>query len=80
MEIDDFEIEHLELKYCEYCGGLWLRRKGDTRVYCASCTPYVEHFANLGKRKTKPRLPIKTSFRIQGSDGELFVCGEGGNA
>jgi Zn-finger nucleic acid-binding protein len=27
----------LELKYCERCGGLWLRPAGGGQVYCASC-------------------------------------------
>ncbi len=27
----------VELKYCERCGGLWLRRAGDPAVYCAPC-------------------------------------------
>lgn len=27
----------MELKYCERCGGLWLRARGITRIYCAIC-------------------------------------------
>jgi hypothetical protein len=27
----------LELKYCERCGGLWLRPKGSDLVFCAGC-------------------------------------------
>src|SRR6202034_3412881 len=27
----------LELKYCERCGGLWLRPTGGGQVYCAVC-------------------------------------------
>ncbi len=27
----------LELKYCERCGGLWLRLKGSEMVFCAQC-------------------------------------------
>jgi uncharacterized Zn finger protein (UPF0148 family) len=27
----------IELKYCERCGGLWLRPQGGLGVYCASC-------------------------------------------
>jgi hypothetical protein len=26
-----------ELKYCERCGGLWLRPVGGGQVYCAGC-------------------------------------------
>jgi Zn-finger nucleic acid-binding protein len=27
----------LELKYCERCGGLWLRPRGSNLIYCAAC-------------------------------------------
>jgi hypothetical protein len=27
----------VELKYCERCGGLWLRRPGHEVVYCERC-------------------------------------------
>jgi len=28
----------LELKYCERCGGLWLRPQGSDLVFCAGCS------------------------------------------
>jgi len=34
--MEDHEIQ-VELKYCERCGGLWLRPYGAVVVYCASC-------------------------------------------
>jgi hypothetical protein len=27
----------IELKYCERCGGLWLRAKGSERIFCGPC-------------------------------------------
>ena len=30
-------VVKLELKYCEHCGGLWLRRRGDRLLYCQGC-------------------------------------------
>jgi hypothetical protein len=27
----------VELKYCERCGGLWLRERGREVVYCGGC-------------------------------------------
>jgi uncharacterized Zn finger protein (UPF0148 family) len=39
MEGEEIQIE---LKYCERCGGLWLRRRGTEGVYCASCRAHVE--------------------------------------
>ena len=32
----------LELKYCEQCGGLWLRRRGSQECYCAACARFLE--------------------------------------
>jgi hypothetical protein len=32
-------LTRLELKYCELCGGLWLRPAGDFAVYCPGCLP-----------------------------------------
>jgi len=54
----------LELKYCERCGGLWLRERGCGEVYCVHCQPEV---AELPARKpprstriSKPRLPSRS--------------------
>ncbi len=32
----------MEVKYCENCGGLWIRRQGDLVVYCRSCRELIE--------------------------------------
>ncbi len=56
----------LELKYCERCGGLWLRLQGDTEVYCVSCR---RQMAELPRHSTghpsKPRLPRPNPDDIQ---------------
>ena len=31
----------VELKYCEHCGGLWVRECGAGTVYCEKCQPKV---------------------------------------
>jgi len=33
----DEVVVQVELKYCEACGGLWLRRRGSAEVYCRHC-------------------------------------------
>jgi hypothetical protein len=38
----------LELKYCEACGGLWLRQAGSLEVYCERCAERMGEIA-LGK-------------------------------
>jgi hypothetical protein len=49
----------LELKYCERCGGLLLRRTGEAVVYCGSCAKSVNELPvmkPLGARKRDPKL------------------------
>ena len=55
---DENEVR-MELKYCEHCGGLWLRECGAGVVYCDNCTAQV---AELPVRKKRPRrvlLPVR---------------------
>ena len=80
MESDDLQIVQLELKYCEYCGGLWLRQKGDREVYCATCIPYVAQLAVPNLRRSRPRTPVNTKRSTAYEDVDIFICGEGGNA
>ena len=48
----------MELKYCERCGGLWLRPQGDGEVYCGSCRVRLADMPQpVEKRSSKPRLP-----------------------
>ena len=50
----------LELKYCEQCGGLWLRRQGSQECYCAACARFLEEIP--------PRMPDN---RRRGGSGPL---------
>lgn len=78
MERDVLEIMELELKYCERCGGLWLREKGSQKVYCAMCLPKMAEMAR-GQAKGRPRLP--SGVKIEGRCAELLaVVMEGGEA
>jgi len=48
----------VELKYCERCGGLWLRQQGAGGVYCASCRARLAAMPNPGEappRKARRR-------------------------
>jgi formylmethanofuran dehydrogenase subunit E len=31
------QLSNMELKYCERCGNIWLRRSGSERTLCAPC-------------------------------------------
>jgi hypothetical protein len=72
-----------ELKYCERCGGLWLRPAGGDQTYCVGCgRAMAELPAPLLKTKTK-RMP--RSPRWGGNEGtpknwERDVESEGGVA
>jgi hypothetical protein len=39
MEVPDVTSE---LKYCEFCGALWLRPRGSSDPYCGKCTEWIE--------------------------------------
>jgi len=40
-----YEICKLELKYCEFCGGLWIRLKGSATTHCPGCNDLVAQLA-----------------------------------
>jgi len=58
METRQWEVVQLELKYCERCGGLWLRRRGADVVCCASCLAESPEFRILHKSRRRPTLPV----------------------
>jgi len=58
MEPEETQVLQLELKYCERCGGLWLRVRGKHEPYCSSCAGAISEVA-IGRKSTRPpRLPI----------------------
>ena len=58
--------EQFELKYCERCGGLWLRPVGGEQIYCAACGRAMAELPpafNEGKAARRPRGPASgTSY------------------
>ena len=67
-------VIQLELKYCERCGGLWLRRKGSDLVFCVSCTRVM-----AGPLSHRPGFPSPDERRFPGAVESGF-WNEGGNA
>jgi hypothetical protein len=53
----DAQVIHLELKYCERCGSLWLREADSAAIYCARCEAAIEHMAPATRHKNKARVP-----------------------
>ena len=46
-----------ELKYCERCGGLWLRPVGGGQVYCVACAVAMGDLPAASHRVATARLP-----------------------
>jgi hypothetical protein len=63
MEVHEILIE---LKYCERCGGLWLRLQGANAVYCAGCQVVVE--ARRNPALAPPFKPRPHRWRDQRTD------------
>ena len=53
----------VELKYCERCGGLWLRLQGADGVYCASCRVRLAAMPSPGE--APPRKARRRKARAQ---------------
>lgn len=58
----------LELKYCERCGGLWLRPKGSDLVFCGGCASAMAGVSAFCRRPHAQQKRQKSFW------------GEGGNA
>ena len=79
METEGLEVIRLELKYCERCGGLWMRVGGSGDVYCPSCA--VEMLDLPTRRRRKPHLLVNDRVEIKSQcEDWSALCGEWGNA
>ncbi len=45
-----------ELKYCERCGGLWLRQVGTGQVYCAACESAIAQLPAVSHEPDEEQL------------------------
>jgi hypothetical protein len=48
----------MELKYCEHCGGLWVRERGTGTVYCDRCQAKVADLPAAKKGSGRLILPV----------------------
>jgi hypothetical protein len=81
MEVEEIDVIEMELKYCERCGGLWLRTRGTAEVYCPPCAPKMQEHANSQKRRGQLRMTVKGDAEIRGRGEELsFLWEDGGHA
>jgi len=58
MEPEEMKVVQLELKYCERCGGLWLRIRGKQEPYCSACAAAMSEVAISRKSTRSARLPV----------------------
>jgi Zn-finger nucleic acid-binding protein len=64
MEGQEIQVE---LKYCERCGGLWLRPRGTDGVYCSGCRVRLEAMPDPGEappRKARSRRKARARERV----------------
>ena len=64
--MESLEIR-VELKYCERCGGLWLRPQGADGVYCASCRVGLAAMPNPGEAPPRKARRRKARAQEQGT-------------
>lgn len=55
----------VELKYCEHCGGLWLRERGAGVVYCDHCLPKVADLPIPRKKQGRIGLPVRPHTAVE---------------
>jgi hypothetical protein len=73
----------IELKYCERCGGLWLRPQGSNTVYCASCKTLLDARQNptvipmFRPRRRKRRGERSGKTVDEGHASSSVICLEG---
>ncbi len=57
------EETQVELKYCERCGGLWLRALGTNGIYCASCGVWLAAARSPARQPLRSRKPWRRKER-----------------
>jgi Transcription factor zinc-finger len=88
MEVEMVELSaelEVELKYCERCGGLWLRAVGRRQIYCPPCIPKMAKMPFRGMTHRASNFlghePDGSGNRVQGTGVEILAfCPEGENA
>jgi hypothetical protein len=64
-----------ELKYCERCGGLWLRPMGGGQLYCVGCWLEMKKLPKASRREKRPGRSQRSGSN--GAEGEVKTYGDG---
>jgi len=59
---ESIQIRRMELKYCERCGSIWLRRCGSEQTQCAPCARTEDAILN---GDAAPFLQLWSRFRAE---------------
>jgi len=62
---NELQLCRCELKYCERCGALWVRRAGREESYCSACTDQME---DLPKSRARRKGKREIHQRAQEAD------------
>jgi len=73
--IMEVEITEMELKYCERCGGLWLRPRDSEVVFCGACAN-----ALAGLRGQRNKVEREADELVGRPALHTAFWAEGGNA
>jgi Zn-finger nucleic acid-binding protein len=60
----------VELKYCEHCGGLWVR-EGGAGVYCERCAPMIADLPIPKRQQRRPKLPVGRGAVVERYDAVI---------
>ena len=74
----DKREDNVELKYCEWCGGLWLRRASGADSLCGGCRQLADSFPRLWGAKLKRREAMKLDANAGARHGRTctsVTCG-----
>jgi hypothetical protein len=67
----------LELKYCERCGGLWLRPVGGEQIYCVACGRAMAELPPADCEIGNSRVPRGPRLAIDAGEFEAHEEGTG---
>jgi hypothetical protein len=62
----------VELKYCEHCGGLWVRERG-TGVYCNNCQRKVADLPAPKKQPSRIILPVRPHTAVEDYEFDIDI-------
>ena len=63
---NESKVVRKELKYCEHCGGLWVRECGAGVVYCENCQRRVADLPIPKKKKQgRIKMPVRSHTLVE---------------